>query len=356
MQAYNLIDLEEMSQEDLNEIIRLAGMIKQNPSIFTDACHGKIMGTLFYEPSTRTQLSFQAAMLRLGGKVIGFDNPANASVSKGESLKDTVRMVNGYADIIVMRNPMEGSAYAASLYSKSPIINAGDGGHLHPTQTLTDLVTLHYEKGRLGGMTVGLCGDMKNGRTVHSLVKSLSKYKDNKFVMISTPALQMPQYILDILEKSGCAYSFSDSLEAVIGDLDVLYMTRIQRERFKSPADYEKQRGVFVLDAEKMKLAKPDMIVLHPLPRVDEITVEVDEDSRARYFEQAEYGMYARMALIITMLGKRTDELPCKMESTHKKQCKNPRCVTNTELYTPHLFYENGGRLVCKYCDSILKA
>ena len=189
MQARNLIDLEDVSKEDLDEIIRLAGMIKANPSIFTDACHGKIMATLFYEPSTRTQMSFQTAMLRLGGQIIGFDNPSNASVSKGESLKDNIRVVSGYADVIVMRNPVEGSALAASLYSKSPIINAGDGGHLHPTQTLTDLVTLSYEKGTLEGLTIGLCGDMKNGRTVHSLIKTLSKYKGNRFIMISTPQL-----------------------------------------------------------------------------------------------------------------------------------------------------------------------
>ena len=201
MQARNLIDLEDVSKEDLDEIIRLAGMIKANPSIFTDACHGKIMATLFYEPSTRTQMSFQTAMLRLGGQIIGFDNPSNASVSKGESLKDTIRVVSGYADVIVMRNPVEGSALAASLYSKSPIINAGDGGHLHPTQTLTDLVTLSYEKGTLEGLTIGLCGDMKNGRTVHSLIKTLSKYKGNRFIMISTPQLQMPEYVIEVLKE-----------------------------------------------------------------------------------------------------------------------------------------------------------
>ena len=228
MQTHNLIDLEDISKADLQEIIRLAQMIEAHPSIFTDACHGKIMATLFYEPSTRTQMSFQTAMLRLGGQIIGFDNPSNASVAKGESLKDTIRVVSGYADLIVMRNPVEGSALAASLYSKSPIINAGDGGHLHPTQTLTDVVTLSFEKGTLDGLTIGLCGDMKNGRTVHSLIKTLSQYKNNRFVMISTPELQLPQYMLDILEESGCQYSFSDSLEKSIGELDVLYMTRIQ--------------------------------------------------------------------------------------------------------------------------------
>lgn len=354
MHAQNLIDLQDISVADLQKIIRLAQMIQAHPSVFTDACHGKIMATLFYEPSTRTQMSFQTAMLRLGGQVIGFDNPSNASVAKGESLKDTIRVVSGYADLIVMRNPVEGSALAASLYSKSPIINAGDGGHLHPTQTLTDLVTLSCEKGTLDGLTIGLCGDMKNGRTVHSLIKTLSQFKNNRFVLISTPELQLPQYMLDILEESGCPYTFSDNLEAVIDSLDVLYMTRIQRERFGSAEEYAAQKGVYILDAQKMQRAKSDLIVLHPLPRVDEITVEVDDDPRAKYFEQAEYGMYARMALIITMLNMRTGESPKPLHSTDPRCCQNPRCVTQTEGYVPHLFYEKGGKTVCTYCDSLL--
>lgn len=355
MQAHNLIDLENVSKEDLQEIIHLADMIRANPSIFTDACHGKIMATLFYEPSTRTQMSFQTAMLRLGGKVIGFDNPSNASVSKGESLKDTIRIVSSYADIIVMRNPVEGSALAASMYSKSPIINAGDGGHLHPTQTLTDIVTLSAERGTLEGLTIGLCGDMKNGRTVHSLIKTLSKYPGNRFVMISTPQLKMPQYILDVLQESGCAYSFSDSLEKSIAELDVLYMTRIQQERFPSKEAYEAQKGVYVLDREKMQLAKPDLVVLHPLPRVDEITVEVDDDPRAKYFEQAEYGMYARMALIIMMLQGRQGTIPQAPHGDDTHTCSNPRCVTNTESYVPHLFYSKNGQTICQFCDCLLE-
>lgn len=353
MNLHSLIDLEEIEKDDLNELISLAGMIKKNPSIFTDACHGKVMATLFYEPSTRTQMSFQTAMLRLGGLVIGFDNPSNASVAKGESLKDTVRVVSGYADLVVMRNTVEGSAYAASLYSKSPVINAGDGGHLHPTQTLTDIVTLSYEKGTLEGLTIGLCGDMKNGRTVHSLLKTLSKYKNNKFVMISTPELQLPEYIIDILKESNCEYSFSDSLEDAISQLDVLYMTRIQKERFKTEAEYEAQKGIYVLDSKKMALAKKDLVVLHPLPRVDEITVDVDDDPRAKYFEQAEYGMYARMALIITMLIS-NDSTKQISEMTTEKECVNPRCVRNSENYVPKLCYKKGERLVCKYCDSLL--
>lgn len=351
MNIKDLIDLENVSKEDLNEIIRLAGVIKENPSHFIDRCHGKIMATLFYEPSTRTQMSFQTAMLRLGGKIIGFNDPGSSSVSKGETLKDTVRVVSNYADIIVIRNPYEGAALAASMYAKCPVINAGDGGHLHPTQTLTDLVTLSYEKGRLDHLTIGLCGDNKNGRTVHSLIKTLSKYEGNKFVMISTPELRMPQYIIDCLEERGCEYSFSDSLEDSIADLDVLYMTRIQRERFTSQSDYESQKGVFVLDEEKMKLAKPDLRVLHPLPRVDEITIGVDEDPRAKYFEQTEYGMYARMALVMTMLENGRNNIPDTLHDSHDARCSNMRCITQTESYLPKLFIDNGETLLCKYCE-----
>ncbi len=351
MNARHLIDLDNISQGDLDEIIRFAGVIKENPSYFIDDCHGNIMATLFYEPSTRTQMSFQTAMLRLGGKLIGFTDPDNSSVSKGESLKDTIRVISNYADVIVIRNSFEGAAFAASMYSKSPIINAGDGGHLHPTQTLTDLVTLSYEKGRLDNLTIGLCGDNKNGRTVHSLIKSLSKYPNNKFVLISTPQLRVPKYILDCLKANGSSYSFSESLEESIGELDVLYMTRIQRERFASQEEYDAQKGVFVLDANKLSLAKKDLRILHPLPRVDEITVDVDDDPRAKYFEQTEYGIYARMALIIKMLENRRNVVPDKVESTHKARCGNMRCITQTEGYLPALFDECEGELVCKYCD-----
>lgn len=355
MKARNLIDLEHLSQSDLDEVIRLAGIIKKNPSYYIDDCHGNIMATLFYEPSTRTQMSFQTAMLRLGGKLIGFDDPGNSSVAKGESLKDTVRVISNYADIIVIRHSYEGAALAASLYSRSPIINAGDGGHLHPTQTLTDLVTLSFEKGRLDNLTIGLCGDNKNGRTVHSLIKSLSKYNNNRFILISTPQLQAPAYVVDFLKKSGCEFSYANSLEEAIGELDVLYMTRIQRERFPSVEEYQAQKGIFVLDAKKLSLAKPDLVVLHPLPRVDEITVEVDDDPRAKYFEQTEYGIYARMALIIKMLEKRRLQSPPKVEATHGGvKCANPRCITQTEVYLPALFREGENGLVCEYCDHAL--
>jgi len=351
MQAKDIIDLDQLLPSDLKEIIQTAGVIKENPTYFTDHCHGNIMATLFYEPSTRTQMSFQAAMLHLGGKLIGFDDPSNSSVSKGESLKDTVRVVSNYADLIVIRNSCEGAALAASLYARCPVINAGDGGHLHPTQTLTDLVTLSYEKGRLDNLTVGLCGDNKNGRTVHSLIKSLAKYKNNRFVLISTPALQAPKYVIDCLKAQGCAYSFSESLEESIGELDVLYMTRIQKERFANLAEYEAQKGVFVLDKQKMARAKPDLRVLHPLPRVDEITIDVDDDPRAKYFEQTEYGMYARMALIMRILEKRRREVPPKQADTHDRTCGNPRCITQLERYLPKWFDEREGKLVCRYCE-----
>lgn len=347
----NIIDLDDVLQSDLGEVIRFAGVIKENPSHYVDYCHGKIMATLFYEPSTRTQMSFQTAMLRLGGKLIGFDDPGNSSVSKGESLKDTIRVISNYADIIVIRNSFEGAALAASMFSKCPVINAGDGGHLHPTQTLTDLVTLSYEKKRLDNMTIGVCGDNRNGRTVHSLIKSLAQYRGNRFVLISTPELQVPPYVIECLKCNGCAYSFSNSLEDSIGELDVLYMTRIQKERFPSESDYLAQKGIFVLDAKKMSLAKPDLRVLHPLPRVDEITLDVDDDPRAKYFEQTEYGMFARMALIIKMLEGRHYVLPDKVLDTHDIKCDNLRCITQTEMYLPKIFNESDGKLFCRYCD-----
>ncbi len=355
MKHKNLIDLEYLTKEELKQIINLAGVIKSKPEVYKRACDGKIMATLFYEPSTRTQMSFQTAMMRLGGKVIGFDNPMNSSVAKGENLKDTVLMVSGYADIIAMRHPAEGSVKAASLYANVPVINCGDGGHFHPTQTLTDVVTLYYEKGRLDNLTIGLCGDLLNGRTVHSLIKTMSHFKNNSFVLISTKELSVPQYIKDIMEKAGCPYTEKDNLKDAIAELDVLYMTRIQRERFSSEEEYEKQKGVFVLDEEKMMLAKDDMVILHPLPRVDEIAIEVDDDPRACYFKQAEYGMYSRMALIVLLLRQENsfsfDTPDPIIDPSHK--CDNEKCITNDpqQYYLPHNFYKKDGELRCDYCD-----
>lgn len=349
----NLIDLNDYPVSWWNRLLELAHEIRENPQDYAKACDGKIMGTLFYEPSTRTQMSFQTAMLRLGGTIIGFDNPATSSVAKGENLKDTTKIVSGYADIMVMRHPVEGSVKAAALTAECPVINAGDGGHLHPTQTLTDLFTLKEEKGTLEDLTIGLCGDLKNGRTVHSLIKAMTCFKGSKFVLISTAALSLPAYVKDILSAGGFEYREVTSLDEVIGDLDVLYMTRIQQERFASEEEYLAQKGNYILDKDKMSRAKPDMIVLHPLPRVDEIEIEVDDDDRAMYFKQAKYGMFIRMALILTILRNNGTPAPLIKGKIHKSvECSNPRCVTHRELYLPHYFEGSGDILTCEYCDN----
>ena len=341
----------DFSVEELDQLMDLANDIEKNPEKYAHACDGKRLATLFYEPSTRTQMSFQTAMLKLGGRTIGFDNPMNSSVSKGESLKDTITIVGEYADIIAIRHPIEGTAAAASLYAGVPVINCGDGGHLHPTQTLADIITLSCEKGRLDNLRVGVCGDLLNGRTVHSLIKTLAKYPNNSFVLISTKELSVPLYVIDILEKNGCKYEISHSLADAITDLDVLYMTRIQRERFASEEDYQAQKNVFVLDKEKLDKAREDMIILHPLPRVNEITVDIDDDPRALYFKQAQYGMYGRMALILLLL--QDDEFfvenrPFVVSNHH---CNNPKCITQQEPYLPNLSYEKLGMVMCGYCD-----
>ena len=347
----NLIDLEAMSVEQIEKLVKKAKKIMQSTADYRHACDGKILATLFYEPSTRTQMSFQTAMLKLGGRTIGFDNPMNSSVAKGENLKDTISVISGYADIIAIRHPTEGTAMAASLYSEVPVINCGDGGHLHPTQTLTDIVTLSCEKGRLDNLRIGVCGDLLNGRTVHSLIKALSKYENNSFVLISTPELSVPLYIIDILEKHHCQYEISNSLADAVKDLDMLYMTRIQRERFRTPEEYETQKNVFVLDREKLANAKEDMIILHPLPRVNEITVDIDDDPRALYFKQAQYGMYGRMALILLLLQDEDFILRERETTVSEHRCKNPKCITQSEDYLPNLSYEKLGMQMCGFCD-----
>jgi aspartate carbamoyltransferase catalytic subunit len=320
-----------------------------NPHIYEASCRGKIMGTLFYEPSTRTQMSFQSAMLRLGGGIIGFDNPTASSTTKGESLKDTVKTVSGYSDIMVMRHPVAGSVKAAALTADCPIINAGDGGHLHPTQTLTDMLTLHKEKGRLTNLKIGICGDLKHGRTVHSLVKALSCYEGNCFVFISTDELQMPDYITAPLD----CHSKSDSIESVIGELDVLYMTRIQKERFSSEAEYEAQASRYVLDMDKLNKGREDLIVMHPLPRLNEIALEVDEDPRALYFKQAHYGMYVRMALILIVLNYDITPPVLLKGNVHSgTKCENENCILLHEKHLAHSFIEAGNVLTCEYCET----
>lgn len=352
VQISNMIDLDQSSLAEIGEMIALANQIRNYPKEYCESCRGKIMATLFYEPSTRTKMSFQTAMLRLGGEIIGFDNPQSSSVSKGESLKDTVTVVSGYADILVIRHPLEGAAEAAAMYSRVPVINAGDGGHLHPTQTLTDLVTLYNEKGRLDNLCIGLCGDLKYGRTVHSLIKTMTRYHNNSFVLISTPELALPNYVKDIMNAAGCKYVEVSSLSEAMPMLDVLYMTRIQQERFATREQYEAQKGVYVLDREKLNMGKKDLKVLHPLPRVDEITPDVDEDPRAAYFKQTVYGMYARMALIFSMLmNPQYKRKKPPAQSSHPVECSNPKCITKTEPYLPRLYFETGDMLECKYCD-----
>ena len=294
----------DFSVEELNELLDLANDIENNREKYAHACEGKKLATLFFEPSTRTRLSHEAAMLNLGGSVLGFSSADSSSASKGETVSDTVRMVSCYADIIAMRHPKEGAPMVASRYSSIPIINAGDGGHQHPTQTLTDLLTIRSLGGRLDNLTIGLCGDLKFGRTVHSLIQALVRYTNIKFVLISLEELRLPGYIRkDVLEKQNIPYEEVERLEDALPRLDVLYMTRVQKERFFNEEDYIRMKDFYILDAKKMELAPEHMLVLHPLPRVNEIAVEVDDDPRAAYFKQAQYGVYVRMALILTLLG-----------------------------------------------------
>ena len=300
----HLIDPMDLSKEEIDNILALAQNIIKDKQSYSKVCEGKKLATLFYEPSTRTRLSFEAAMMELGGNVLGFSEASSSSATKGESVEDTVRVVGCFADIIAMRHPNEGAPKLASMYSPVPIINAGDGGHNHPTQTLTDLLTIIEEKGLLDNFTIGLCGDLKFGRTVHSLIKALSRYENVRFVLISPKELKVPEYIIsEVIEPAGLPYEEVESLEENIGKLDVLYMTRVQRERFFNEADYVRLKDTYILDKAKMKLAKEDMRILHPLPRVNEISTVVDKDPRAAYFRQVLYGKYVRMALIMTLLG-----------------------------------------------------
>ena len=294
----------DLSTEELDELLDLASDIEKHPDKYKEACKGKKLATLFYEPSTRTRLSFEAAMLNLGGNVLGFSSADSSSAAKGETVSDTIRIISCYADICAMRHYKEGAPLVAASKSSIPVINAGDGGHQHPTQTLTDLMTIRSLKGRFDHLVIGLCGDLKFGRTVHSLINALARYQGIKFVLISPNELRVPSYIIqDVLIKNQIEYKEVERLDEVIGELDLLYMTRVQRERFFNEEDYIRLKDTYILDAEKMSLARPDMLVLHPLPRVNEISVEVDDDERAVYFKQAQYGVYVRMALILTLLG-----------------------------------------------------
>ena len=299
----SLIDIRELSVEEIDELVKVANDIIDNPVKYSEKCKGKILATLFFEPSTRTRLSFESAMLNLGGNVIGFSDAQNSSASKGESVADTTKIVSGYADIIAMRHPKEGAPLVASMNTDIPVINAGDGGHNHPTQTLTDLLTIHREKGGFNNITIGMCGDLKFGRTVHSLISAMSRYENVKFVLISPDELKLPDYIIqNELKAKNLEYVETASLEDVIGDLDILYMTRVQGERFFNEQDYIRLRDTYILTPDKLESAKEDLVIMHPLPRVNEIPVEVDNDPRARYFQQARNGKFIRMALIMKLL------------------------------------------------------
>lgn len=300
----HLIDPLDFNMEETGRLLELAAGILQRPGDYAHCCDGKILATLFFEPSTRTRLSFESAMLRLGGQVLGFSSAGSSSASKGESVADTIRMISGYADIAAMRHFKEGAPFVAARYSKIPVVNAGDGGHQHPTQTLTDLFTIRRKRGEIGNLTIGLCGDLKFGRTVHSLIKSLVRYENVRFVLISPEELRTPGYIVkEVLEPSGHAFNEARKIEEVMPELDVLYMTRVQRERFFNEEDYVRLKDSYILTPEKLKSAKKDLVIMHPLPRVNEIDKLVDEDPRAMYFEQARGGVFVRMALILALLG-----------------------------------------------------
>ena len=299
-----LIDPMDLSVEEIDELIDIANDIIKDRTRYQDVCRHKILATLFFEPSTRTRLSFESAMLSLGGSVLGFSSASNTSASKGESVSDTISVVSSYCDIIAMRHPKEGAPLVATRKSTVPLINAGDGGHNHPTQTLTDLLTIYREKGRLDNLTIGFCGDLKFGRTVHSLTKAMSRYKNIKFVFIAPPELKIPEYLKhDLLDDKNLDYKEAETIEEVIEDLDILYMTRVQKERFFNEQDYIRLKDTYILDLNKLEKSKSDLIVMHPLPRVNEIAIEVDDDPRAKYFDQVQNGRFMRMALILKMLG-----------------------------------------------------
>lgn len=352
----HLIDPTDFTKEELDQVVALALDIIANREKYRDVLRYHKLGTLFYEPSTRTRLSFTAAMMELGGNVLGFSDANSSSVSKGETVADTIRVVENFADIVAMRHPLEGAPYVASLHSRIPIINAGDGSHAHPTQTLTDLLTITRELGHIDGITIGFCGDLKFGRTVHSLIKALSRYKDVKVVLIAPDELKLPSYIKqDVCEKLGVPYTEVRNLEDAIADLDVLYMTRVQRERFLDEDEYERVKDSFVLDADKMKLAKEHMAVLHPLPRVNEISADVDPDPRAAYFRQTENGKFVRMALQYLLLQWKDD--PAHVMPEHPEyfqddslRCTNVKCISTHEKVTP-LFHKENGVVRCVYCD-----
>ena len=349
----SLIDTLDFTTQEIDELIATAEDIVANPEKYSEKCRGKKLATLFFEPSTRTRLSFEAAMYELGGNVLSVPGASLSSAAKGESVADTAKTVSCYADIIAMRHPREGAALVAAKNARVPVINAGDGGHCHPTQTLADLLTIHREKGRFTDLTIGLCGDLKFGRTVHSLIAAMARYSGVKFVLISPKELRVPGYVKsEILDIHGREYLETESLEEALPSLDMLYMTRIQRERFDDPEDYEKLKDSYILTLDKMSLAKSDCSVLHPLPRVNEISVKIDDDPRACYFKQVENGKYMRMALILKFLSEKTDT--ARDNGVGGMVCKNPRCITRDEQELEHRFKlsADGKTYRCIYCES----
>ncbi len=352
----SLIDIGDFSVKELDGLMKTAMQIIANPKKFSKKCNGKKLATLFFEPSTRTRLSFEAAMLELGGSVLSVSDAGSSSSSKGESVADTAKIVSCYADIIAMRHPKEGAPLVAAANATVPVINAGDGGHCHPTQTLADLLTIYRKKGRFDGLTIGMCGDLKYGRTVHSLIAALARYNGVKVVLISPEELKLPEHIkTGIMDKSGMEYTETADLETALPRLDILYMTRIQRERFEDMETYDRLKDSYVLDVAKMNLAKADMCVLHPLPRVNEISVAVDDDPRACYFEQASNGKYMRMALILKLLESAGDRSKRKIEGEKidGAVCRNHRCITTCEQELPQLFTAFDG-VKCAYCEEKL--
>ena len=347
----HMVDFSDMTLAEWEALYALCREIMARPDDYKDALRGRTMASLFFEPSTRTSFSFQAAMLKLGGGVFGFADPIFSSVSKGEKLKDTIAMCSSYADAIVMRTPWEGSAKAASLYSECPLINAGDGGHLHPTQTLTDLTTIMEIRGSITNLNIGFCGDLKNGRTVHSLIKALGRFPGVSFFLISPRELSIPAYLRAYLKENNHRYVEITSLESTMPQLDVLYMTRIQKERFGDPVEYEHLKNVYILNAQKLKIAREDLIVMHPLPRVDEIGMDVDGDPRAAYFRQAGYGLYIRMALLLSLIREGKSRPAFIPPETEPHRCKNANCITATNSYVPVLVKTEVGKDYCAYCD-----
>ncbi len=357
----SVIDILDLSTAEIDALLSTAEDIMDHPADYAEKCHGKKLATLFFEPSTRTRLSFEAAMYELGGNVLGFSDSNSSSASKGESMADTAKVLSCYADIMAIRHPMAGAPFVAAQNASVPVINAGDGGHCHPTQTLADLLTIKRKRGSLENLTIGFCGDLKYGRTVHSLIAALARYPGTNFVLISPEELALPSYVKrEILEGQGIAYRQATSLEAVLPELDILYMTRIQRERFDDPAEYERLKDSYILTADKLTRAREDLIIMHPLPRVNEISVSVDKDSRACYFLQVLCGKYMRMALILKLLESADKDVQPFADSVvfDELQCKNPACITAKEQELSHAFYpvsEENGIYRCVYCEEKVK-